>query len=91
MRMFLEDMHNTYGLPLCVNEFACSRMGNAAAASVQEVEAFMREAVSWLDGCPFVERYAYFGNRDVGEWVGRGSNFTEGENLTRVGKLYCEL
>ena len=99
MRPFLEDMHQSYGLPLWVNEFACSTMGNGES-SVGEVEAFMREAVRWLDNCEWVERYAYFGNKDVGTWVGRGSNFTEegagametgGKTLTRVAKLYCEL
>jgi hypothetical protein len=90
MRVFLKDMHDTYGLPLCVNEFACSRMGEGAA-SVDEVEAFIREAVPWLESCPYVERYAYFGNKDVGEWVGRGSNFMDGGSVTRVGKLYYEL
>ncbi|KIW71610.1 hypothetical protein PV04_03753 [Phialophora macrospora] len=98
MRAFLEDMHGTYGLPLWVNEFACSTMGNGEATA-HEVEVFMREAVPWLEQCEWVERYAYFGNKDVGAWVGRGSNFTEeggsvetdGKRLTRVGKLYCEL
>ncbi|KAJ9612430.1 hypothetical protein H2200_004027 [Cladophialophora chaetospira] len=98
MRAFVEDMHNTYQLPLWVNEFACSTMGNGEA-STESVEAFLREAVPWLEGCDWIERYAYFGNKDVGAWVGRGSNFTEeggaadtdGKRLSRVGKLYCEL
>jgi hypothetical protein len=99
MRAFLEDMHGTYGLPLWVNEFACSTMGNGEEATADEVETFMREAIPWLDHCAWIERYAYFGNKDVGAWVGRGNNFTEeggtaetdGKRLTRVGKLYCEL
>ena len=98
MRAFLEDMHQVYGLPLWVNEFACSSMGNGEA-SADEVERFIREALPWLDNCEWIERYAYFGNKDVGTWVGRGSNFTEeggaaetdGKRLTRIGKLYCEL
>lgn len=95
MRAFLEDMHQTYRLPLWVNEFACSKMGNGEA-SVGDVEAFMKEALPWLDACPWIERYAAFGNKDVGPWVGTASNFTEpagtgGRRLTRVGKLYCEL
>lgn len=99
MKSFLEDIHQTYGLPLWVNEFACSTMGNGEA-SVEEVEAFMKEAIPWLEGCEWTERYAYFGNKDVGAWVGRSSNFTEqvegaaetdGKALTRIGKLYCGL
>lgn len=95
MRGFLEDMHTTYGLPIWLNEFACTRMGNGEI-TVAEVEGFMREALPWLDACPWIERYAYFGNRDVGPWVGRANDFTEsteGEasKLTPVGRLYCEL
>jgi hypothetical protein len=102
MQAFLEDMHTTYGLPVWINEFACSRMGQDEACA-DEIEAFLRQALPWLDQCEWVERYAYFGNaqgRDVGTWVGRASNFTEvaegardtdGRKLSRIGKLYCEL
>ncbi|OAP56802.1 hypothetical protein AYL99_08914 [Fonsecaea erecta] len=85
MRAFLEDMHATYGLPLWVNEFACSTMGNGEAASVDEVEAFIKEAVPWLDACDWVERYAYFGNKNVGVWVGRANNFTEEDEDEEAG------
>jgi len=102
-RAYVEDMHNAYKLPVWVNEFACSKMG-AGQASADEVEAFIKEAVEWLDQCEWVERYAYFGNaqgRDVGEWVGKSSNFTEpaegsssartdGRTLSRIGNLYCQ-
>ncbi len=104
MQAFLEDMHATYGLPVWINEFACSRMGQGGEeASADEIEDFLRQALPWLDQCEWIERYAYFGNaqgRDVGTWVGRASNFTEvtdgardtdGRKLSRIGKLYCEL
>ena len=101
MRRFLEDMHTTYKLPLWVNEFACSTMGNGQAKE-NEVEAFIKEARPWLDACPWIERYAYFGHgqgRTVGDWVGTASNFTEpaegceatdGRRLSRIGRLYTE-
>ncbi|KAL2428909.1 hypothetical protein ABEF95_004247 [Exophiala dermatitidis] len=98
MRLFLEDMHRTYGLPIWLNEFACSKMGEEKTeTTVDEVCDFLREALPWLDKCPWIERYAYFGHRDVGPWVGRASNFLEladdsGSDwrLTQVAKLYCE-
>ncbi|EXJ80184.1 hypothetical protein A1O1_08326 [Capronia coronata CBS 617.96] len=98
MRAFLEDMHQTYRLPVWLNEFACSKMGNGET-DVDEVSAFLREALPWLDACPWIERYAYFGHKDVGSWVGRASNFSEpvegdgtseARKLTRVAQLYCE-
>ena len=101
-KTYLEDMHSTYKLPLWVNEFACSTMGNGEV-SEQEVEAFMKEALPWLDECEWVERYAYFGNgqgKTVGPWVGKKNDFCEmsedcegsdGRKLTGVGRLYAEL
>lgn len=99
MRRFLEDMHASCKLPVWLNEFACSHMGNGEA-SADEVEGFLKESLPWLDRCPWIERYAYFGNaqgQDVGTWVGRASNFFEQaatpdqRALTIVGGLYCSL
>jgi hypothetical protein len=102
MRRFLEDMRRTYRLPLWVNEFACSKMGDGEAG-VEDVESFINEAVPWLDGCEWVEKYAYYGNgqgKTVGGWVGKGSDFCEegdgcegsdGRRLTKVGDLYSSL
>ncbi len=102
MKRFLEDMHTTYQLPLWVNEFACSSMGNGQVTE-EDVESFIKQAVPWLDACPWIERYAYFGNgqgRTVGNWVGSASNFlqpgddreeTDGLQLSRIGRLYADL
>ena len=91
---YLGEM-STWGRRLWVNEFAFSRFGGAVRE--EEVEGFVRQAVEWLDGWDAVERYAFFGAmRDVGEWAGRANGFVkreegEGEGLTGVGRLYCEL
>jgi hypothetical protein len=95
MRTFLEDMHSTYKLPVWLNEFACSRMGNGETTE-DEVTAFLGKSLPWLDTCPWIERYAYFGNaqgQDVGIWVGRGNNFIDKTGkqewkLTTVGSSY---
>ncbi|KIV90820.1 hypothetical protein PV10_05427 [Exophiala mesophila] len=101
MRNFLELMHASYpSWPIWLNEFACSTMNTGQCASEQQVQDFLRDALPWLDATPWIERYAYFGNHDVGDWVGRASNFTEpgpvvdGSSTTRlmnVARLYCEL
>jgi O-glycosyl hydrolase len=104
MRRFLEDMHATYGMPVWVNEFACSTMGNPGGqSSITDVEKFISEAVPWLDSCPWIERYAYYGHgqgKNVGDWVGVANNLyetaqgcdqTDGRQLSRVGRLYTEL
>lgn len=100
MQWFLEECWRRWGLRMWVNEFACSSMGDGETEE-GEVEAFIAEAVPWLESCQVVERYAYFGNgqgKTVGEWVGRKNDFSvkedggaDGMVLSRVGKLYTEL
>lgn len=101
MQRFLEQMHTAYKLLVWLNEFACSNMGGDPVAT-DEVANFLSEAVAWLDKCPWIERYAYFGHgqgKTVGDWVGAGSNFcvpgegrheSGGMALSRVGKMYAE-
>jgi hypothetical protein len=101
MQRFLEQMHAAYNLPIWLNEFACSNMGGAPV-SADEVAAFIGQAIGWLDQCPWIERYAYFGHgqgKTVGNWVGTGSNFcipadghqdSGGMALTRVGMVYMD-
>lgn len=91
---YLKDMHDTFGKPLWVNEVACSCMGGRPeGVRVEEVEGFLQEAMQFMDGCEFVERYSYFGSKtDVGDWVGKANNFTdEGKTFTRIGRMYTEL
>ena len=100
MQWFLEECWRRWGLRMWVNEFACSSMGDGETGE-GEVQAFIGEAVPWMESCEFVERYAYFGNgegKTVGEWVGRKNDFSvkesggaDGRVLSRVGKLYTEL
>ena len=102
MQRFLEDMHSAYNLPIWLNEFACSTLGNGHS-DVHQIEGFIQEALPWLDACPWIERYAYFGHGQggtVGDWVGIANNFyqsaphyeeADGKALSRVGKLYTEF
>ena len=101
-RRWVVECHERWGLPVWVNEVACSRMGNGEVGW-EEAEAFMRRAVEWMEETEWIERYAFFGlgqGMSVGEWVGAGNNFleeaegcekTEGRRLSNIGKTYCEL
>lgn len=95
MGRYLEDMSGTFGgKPLWLTEFAYSHLRTEPPVpESQQVQNFMSKTVPALDADDRVERYAYFGApTDVGEWVGRASNFTDkGERLTAVGRMYCEL
>ena len=91
---FLGDMHQTFGKPLWLTEFACTSMRADAPVTTGQVEEFVKQALPFLDGCEFVERYAYFGAmKSVGDWVGEASclHGKDGAGLTAVGKLYSEL
>ncbi|KAJ9662637.1 hypothetical protein H2198_001309 [Neophaeococcomyces mojaviensis] len=104
MIKFLETLHKRYGLPIWLNEFACSRMGaHDEESTATEVSDFLKQTIPWLDATPWIERYAYFGNaqgQDVGDWVGKTNNFiehrrgadkTNGFALSDIGSLYLQL
>ena len=90
---YLGDMHHTFNKPLWLTEFAYTSMRTEAPAKVNQVEDFMKQTIPFLDGCDFVERYAYFGAmKSVGDWVGEANCLhKEGAGLTSVGKVYSEL
>jgi hypothetical protein len=93
LQSFLADMYSSFGKPLWLTEFAFSQFGAEPAPTAPQVEAFMRAAIPFLDSCPYVERYAYFGApTNVGGWVGEANNFSDrGHSITSIGKLYLEL
>lgn len=93
LQSFLKDMHTTFNKPLWLNEFAYSHQGQQPAPTAADVQAFMKQAIPFLDGCDYVERYAYFGApTNVGDFVGSASNFSNGgQSLTDVGKLYLTM
>lgn len=58
----------------------------------EEVLAFMRETVAFLEEAEYVERYAWFGAmEDVGDAVGRANGLQNGNSLSEAGKLYISL
>ena len=91
---FLGDMHSVFKKPLWLTEFAYTSMRTDVPGTVDQVEDFMRQTIPFLDGCSFVERYAYFGAmKSVGDWVGEVNclHDKEGAGLTSIGKIYSEL
>ena len=59
---------------------------------MNEVEEFMREAIPFLDRCPYVERYAYSGAMHFVDFKEDASGMEDNElELTKAGKLYNEL
>ncbi|KAF2429529.1 hypothetical protein EJ08DRAFT_569429, partial [Tothia fuscella] len=54
-KSYLEEIHNTFGKPVWITEFALE----PSASEQQQVE-FMKQAVKFLDQAEWVHRYAWF-------------------------------
>ena len=89
-KKYVTEAHEAFGRPVWVTEFACTRWDPANGPKDDEVCAFMREALNFLDSAEYVERYAWFGAmRDVGEAVGMSNGLQCESGLSEVGRLYC--
>src|SRR5690606_29443750 len=64
--VFLDDLWDTYGLPIWLTEIG-SLTGGVAAN-----EALIPEVIDILRTRPFVERVAWFATRDGDGWTGSG-------------------
>lgn len=79
----VETYKERFDLPLWLTEFACD-----SASSMAEQQAFLQDAVAYLEGEPRIERYAWF--------AGRADNVpfvdllgADGE-LTALGRAYVD-
>ena len=58
LRDYLSRVHELYGKPVWLTEFALANWKTAATSKQQRT--YMKEAVPMLEKLPFVERYAWF-------------------------------
>ena len=58
LRDYLSRVHELYGKPVWLTEFALANWKTAATSKQQR--SYMKEAVPMLEKLPFVERYAWF-------------------------------
>jgi hypothetical protein len=70
---YITKVHNEFGLPIWVTEFACHDFSNGSSdCSQDQVYAFISEAIPTLKGLDWVQRYAYFGamtnTANTGPW-----------------------
>ena len=56
LQYYVELAYNQTGLPIWVTEFGIDSSGGTDA----QYQAFLQQALPWLDAVPYVERYAYF-------------------------------
>lgn len=92
----LNRVHDTYGRPLWITEFAVAdwqaKNGAANRFSVSQVADFMQEVCTAMEKTPWVKGYAWF------PFAGKASNalrtsvlFDENGELTELGRLYARL
>jgi hypothetical protein len=58
---YLEDMHNTFQLPVWPTEFACQNFGGGAQCSKDAVWHFFQTIKPWMDGQSWIPFYFAFG------------------------------
>lgn len=56
LQYYVELAYNQTGLPIWLTEFGIDSSGGTDA----QYQAFLEQALPWLDAVPYVERYAYF-------------------------------
>jgi hypothetical protein len=91
-KRYVTAVYKQYRKPVWITEFSCTNWNVEKPPSEQDVSNFMKEALAFLDGQEFVERYAWFGAMsDVGDGVGRANGLQKDGKLTEAGKLYTSL
>ena len=89
LERYLRDVHDRYGLPIWLTEFALIRWDAAGVAhypSDAEQVAFVRGATRMLERLPFVERYAWFGLPATAD--SPTGLYRAGSGLTAAGEAY---
>ncbi|GAA1001482.1 glycosyl hydrolase [Subtercola frigoramans] len=88
LKSFLTAVHNRYGLPVWLTEFAAINFtGGTHYASVSTQAAFLTAAASMMASLPFVQRYAWFA---MPTWTQAptAALYTDNAKITTVGKAF---
>lgn len=82
LKEYIEKFHDAFpDKPIWLTEFGLDN----EKASVEEQLAFLKPAMEYLDGLDYVERYAFFMAKPLGQ---SRALVNEDASLTEVGKLY---
>jgi hypothetical protein len=90
----LKDVHNLYGRPIWITEFAVADWKAKTLSenkySNKEVLQFMKDVLPRLDSLSFVERYAWFSAKSTSSATGTSALFNPDGSLTELGKFYAD-
>lgn len=91
-KSYVEEVHSTYpSMNIWITELACTNWDTSDLPSAEEVDSFFSAALSFLDSCDYVEKYAWYGVEvDMPANVGSNNLLISDANgdLTELGKEY---
>lgn len=88
-KQYVHEAYATFQRPIWINEFACTTFNPAESPSEAQVASFMKEALSFVEYAPFVERYAWFGAmKEVSPEVGSANGLEKDGQLSEAGRIY---
>jgi len=71
---YIQNLYDTFGLPIIVSEYSAETFGNGPELSKDEVHAYVAKTQNWLKAQSFVESYFYFGPITSGQMGGVNLN-----------------
>ncbi|MGE4490123.1 MAG: glycosyl hydrolase [Kiritimatiellales bacterium] len=80
----IQEVHEMYGLPIWITEFAIS---DKYADTPEKVYQFMAAVIPVLESLDYVERYAWVVLKET-TWLKNSALFNEDGSMTELGKLY---
>ena len=91
-KAYLEAVHQQYGKPVWVTEWALADWSNPGRFSAAQQAAFARAGTEMMDDLPFVERQAWFAAYEGGDgWHLNSGVMDAAGQLTLVGQTFAEL
>jgi hypothetical protein len=91
-KAYLEAVHQQYGKPVWVTEWALADWSSPGRFSAAQQAAFARAGTEMMDDLPFVERQAWFAAYEGGDgWHLNSGVLDAAGQLTLVGQTFAEL
>lgn len=89
-KAYLEGLHEAYGRPIWVTEWALVDWENPDRFTQEEISSFALEAIHMMDDLAFVERHAWFGAYSGGDgWHINTELFDSAGQLTAIGDVFA--
>ena len=88
---YVDYIHNLYGKPVWVTEFAPADWSGNRGISTQQAYDFMRQVVPALNARSYVQRYSWFSAAVGDAYLGQSALWNPDGSLTDLGRLYSRM